>query len=192
MIRTKHIKIKELNIIEKIYILEIIKGYIVTFRHFISNLFKQITGKKIVTIRYPEEKIPVLGIAKIKSTHRIKLRLDGTPKCVACMLCSTICPAKCIYIEAYETDLIVEKAPKTFNIDLSRCVMCGLCVEACPEDAITMDSGSFEGGTYNRFLSKSLGGLYYTKKELFINLEHEKISNLGASNSLIFKRGNDE
>ncbi|MCX7698984.1 MAG: NADH-quinone oxidoreductase subunit I [Candidatus Goldbacteria bacterium] len=188
MIRTKYIKIKDLNFIEKIYIIEVLKGFVITFKHFFSNLFKMFTNKKIITIRYPEEKIPVLGVAKLKSNHRIKLRHDGTPKCVACMLCSTICPAKCIYIEAEEVESIIEKAPKIFNIDLSKCVMCGLCVEACPEDAISMDKGIFEGGSYNRFLNKSLGGLFYTKKELFLNLENEKISELGASNSLIFRR----
>lgn len=191
MIKTKHIKIKELNFLEKIYLFEIIKGFAVTSKHFFSNLYKNITGRKTITIRYPEEPIKPVGIAKLKSKHRIKLRPDGTPKCVACMMCSTICPAKCIYIEADETNLNVEKYPKVFNIDLSLCVMCGLCVEACPEDAISMDSGEFEGGAYSRTLNKSFGGLFYTKNELFKNLEGEKPSTLGASNGLIFRRKNE-
>lgn len=192
MIRTKKIKTKELNLLERMYIFEIIKGFGVTFRHFFTNLYRNITGKKILTIRYPEEPIQPRGVAKLKSKHRVKLRPDGTPKCVACMMCSTICPAKCIYIEADETDLKVEKYPKVFNIDLSLCVMCGLCVEACPEDAISMDSGEFEGGAYSRFLSKTFGGLFYTKNELFRNLDGEKPSELGASNSLIFRRRKDD
>lgn len=188
MIKVKNIKIKELNFFERIYIIEIIKGLIITLKHFFSNFKANIIGGKITTIRYPEEEIPILGKARLKSKHRIKLRHDGTPKCVACMLCATICPAQCIYIEADETPLPVEKYPKIFNIDLSLCVMCGLCVEACPEDAISMDSGVFEGGVYSRKQSASRGGLFYTKKELFKNLEHEKESELGASNGLIFRR----
>lgn len=191
MIRTKMIKIKELSFLERIYLVEIIKGFAVTLRHFIINLKAYITSKNLITIRYPEEDVPLLGKARLKSRHRIKLREDGSPKCVACMLCATICPARCIYIKADETPLAVEKYPKVFSIDLSRCVMCGLCVEACPEDAISMDSGFFEGGKYSRTQNASRGGLFYTKNELFKNIEHEKISHLGAANSLIFRRGRD-
>ncbi len=188
MIKTKEIKIKNLNFFERIYIFEIIKGFCVTFRHFFQNLIKHLIGSKIITIRYPEEKIPVIGNARYKSKHRIKLRYDDTPKCVACMLCATICPAQCIEIEADETELLVEKYPKKFNIDLSKCVMCGLCVEACPEDAISMDSEEFEGGKYFRTVPANKGGLFYTKNELFRNLKNEHISWKGASNSLIFRR----
>lgn len=188
MIKTRYIKIKDLSFLEKIYLIEIIKGFEVTLRHFVLNLIKHLTAKKILTIRYPEENIEVLGNARYKSRHRIKLREDGTPKCVACMMCSTICPANCIEIIAEETELAVEKYPKIFNIDLSKCVMCGLCVEACPEDAITMDCGYFEGGKYSRNLPAERGGLFFTKKELFTNLEKENISELGASNGLIFRR----
>ncbi|MGC8867549.1 MAG: NuoI/complex I 23 kDa subunit family protein, partial [Elusimicrobiales bacterium] len=181
MIKVKNIKVRELNFLEKVYIIEIFKGFEVTLRHFLKNLFRHLTRSKILTIRYPEEKISVVGNARYKSKHRIKLRYDGSPKCVACMMCATICPARCIEIEADETDLEVEKYPKKFNIDLSRCVMCGLCVEACPEDAISMDSGEFEGGRYHRFAPASRGGLFYTKNELFKNLDNDHVSEKGAS-----------
>lgn len=181
MIRTKKITVKKLNLLEKIYLIEVIKGFCVTFKHFFRNLFYP---SKIPTISYPEEKVPVLGNARYKSRHRIKLRIDGTPKCVACMMCSTICPANCIYIEADETESCVEKYPKVFNIDLSKCVMCGLCVEACPEDAIVMDTGEFIGGKYDRFANINKNGLFLTKNELFMNIEHEKHSKLGAANRL--------
>jgi NADH-quinone oxidoreductase subunit I len=184
MIRTKKIESKPLNIFEKVYIFEILRGFSVTLKHFFRNLF---FPSKIPTISYPEEKVPVLGNARYKSRHRIKLRKDGSPKCVACMMCSTICPAKCIYIEAAETDNYVEKYPKVFNIDISKCVMCGLCVEACPEDAIAMDTGEFVGGAYDRFENYKKNGLFLTKNELFIELKNDHISKVGAANRLANK-----
>jgi NADH-quinone oxidoreductase subunit I len=61
------------------------------------------------------------------------------------MLCSTVCPARCIEIEAEEVDdPRIEKRASSFIIDMSRCVFCGLCVEACPCDAIRMDTGRYD------------------------------------------------
>lgn len=181
MISVKKIEAKKLTLLEKIYLVEIVKGLMVTSRHLFSNLFKP---SLLPTISYPEEKIELPGNAKTRSRHRIKLRKDGSPKCVACMLCSTICPAYCIKIEAGETENSVEKYPKVFDIDLSRCIMCGLCVEACPEDAITMDTEEIPGGAYDRYANYKKNGLYASKKELFENPPHKHISKAGAANRL--------
>lgn len=181
MISVKKIEAKKLNFLEKIYIVEIIKGLFITARHLFSNLIKP---SSLPTISYPETKVELPGNARERSRHRIKLRKDGSPKCVACMLCSTICPAYCIHIEAGETENSVEKYPRTFDIDLSRCIMCGLCVEACPEDAITMDTVEIPGGALDRYANYRKSGLYASKKELFENPPHTHISRKGASNRL--------
>ena len=92
-----------------------------------------------MTIQYPEELRPLMS--RYRSRHRLTLREDQTPRCVGCMLCETVCPAKCITIVPGEhPDPNVEKFPLRYEIDTLRCIYCGMCVEACPCDAIRMDT----------------------------------------------------
>ena len=56
----------------------------------------------ITTVQYPEEKVPYPE--GYRGLHRLVPREDGKPRCVACYMCATICPAQCIYIEAGEYD----------------------------------------------------------------------------------------
>lgn len=148
MIGVKKVDDKPLDLLERIYLWEIARGIIVTSGHFFRNLFDP---GGMPTVQYPERKIPLAGNARLRTRHRLKVRADGQPKCVACFMCQTACPAFCIRIEAAEyADNPVEKYPDVFDIDLSRCVMCGMCVEACPEDAIAMDTEEIPGGAASR------------------------------------------
>ena len=131
---------------ERIYLWEIARGMVVTMRHMIRNLFRQ---NEMPTVQWPEE--PKLLPVRIKGRHRLTVREDGSPKCVACYMCATACPARCIHIEAEESpEPTIEKVPKVFDIDMLRCVFCGYCVEACPEDAIRMDTGEVSIVSDNR------------------------------------------
>lgn len=121
---------------QRFYLPEIIKGLGVTAKHFFANVFAR---KYTVTVQYPEEKTPYPE--RFRGLHRLMLREDGQVRCVACMLCPTVCPAHCITIIAEDTADGKEKRPQVFEIDELRCVVCGLCVEACPCDAIRMDTG---------------------------------------------------
>ena len=123
------------NLKSKLVLGGILEGLGVTMRHFFRNVAAE---KPEVTINYPEEKIPYPK--RFRGLHRLMLREDGSVRCVACMLCPTVCPAHCITIVAEETGNKNEKRPKIFEIDELRCIVCGLCVEACPCDAIRMDT----------------------------------------------------
>lgn len=125
---------------ERTYVPEIAKGLAITVSHFFRNLNPNKSKRSTFTTQYPEETRAYPE--RYRGLHRLMLREDGQVRCVACMCCSTICPANCIHIEAAEhDDPDIEKYPKIFVIDELRCIVCGLCVEACPCDAIRMDSG---------------------------------------------------
>ena len=125
---------------EKSYIPEIAKGLSVTIGHFFRNISPDKSQHTTFTREYPESGTDYYP-ERFRGQHRLMVRDDGQVRCVACMCCSTICPANCIHIEAAEhDDPSIEKYPKVFVIDELRCIVCGLCVEACPCDAIRMDT----------------------------------------------------
>ena len=111
----------------------ILHGMAITFANMVKTLF----GRQYSTIQFPEQKRD--SSRRYRGIHVLTQRMDGTPKCVACYMCATVCPAECIYIEAGERpERSIEKYPTRFEIDLLRCVYCGFCVDACPEEAIIM------------------------------------------------------
>ena len=126
---------------DQMYLPAVLEGLITTARHFFRNTFG--AGQPgIDVIRYgePEVRTEDYYPARFRGVHRLMHREDGSVRCVACMCCSTVCPAKCIHIEAEDRGDDAEKAPRVFVIDELKCVVCGLCVEACPCDAIRMDT----------------------------------------------------
>src|SRR5512144_2637953 len=81
----------------------------------INRMMDNLTGKVNATIRYPEERRAYLG--RFRGAHILTAREDGSPRCVACYMCATACPADCIYIEPKEVaDPLIEKAPARFEI----------------------------------------------------------------------------
>ena len=111
----------------------ILLGLALTFKNMLQTWF----GGRAATVQFPEQKRKTS--TRYRGIHILTQRMDGTPKCVACYMCATVCPAECIYIEAGERpERDIEKYPTRFEIDLLRCVYCGFCVDACPEEAIIM------------------------------------------------------
>lgn len=137
--------------VERTFLPAVIKGLGVTARHFFRNVFGR---KDVATVEYPDVKPPYPE--RFRGVHRLMHREDGSVRCVACMLCPTVCPAHCITIHPAEREDSNEKYPAIFEIDELKCVVCGLCVEACPCDAIRMD-GPDAGGAKHMPPSQTRG-----------------------------------
>jgi NADH-quinone oxidoreductase subunit I len=108
---------------------------------------------------YPEKRKPIAP----RWRGRIVLTRDpdGQERCVACQLCSAVCPTDCIALQATE-DATGRRLPAFFRINFSRCIFCGLCEEACPTCAIQL-TPDFEMSEYRR------QDLVYEKEDLLIS-----------------------
>jgi NADH-quinone oxidoreductase subunit I len=121
------VKNKDLNIFEKAYIPQIIQGMMLTLKQMFRPRF---------TRQYPEEKWEVP--ASYRGRPVLVQEENGKERCVACGLCSRVCPALAIEVQAAETEDEKERYPVKFEINMVRCIFCGFCEEVCPEEAIVM------------------------------------------------------
>lgn len=160
--RARHGKERRFNFWEQLYIPEILKGLVETFKVAFSKTF---------TIDYRGPKTDDANRFKsengYRGEHYLKRHENGMEKCVACYMCSTACPAQCIEIDAEEAPadefgLERFKRPAVFNIDMLKCIYCGYCVEACPKDAIGMTT------TYNQ-VGRKREDFVYDKARLLRN-----------------------
>jgi NADH-quinone oxidoreductase subunit I len=121
----------QFGLLDAMYLPAIAEGVRTTLKH----LFRP----EKVTEEYPEQK-PELP-PNYRGVHRLNRDDQGRVKCVACFLCATACPARCIEIigdKAPWADR--DKYPTKFVIDELKCIYCGMCEEACPVDAIELTS----------------------------------------------------
>ena len=126
MEQSKVIRKKDLTLLERMYIPEILKGMRIT----IGQMFKP-----KFTVQYPEEKF--VPSASFRG-RPVLVEENGVERCVACGLCSRVCPALAIEVQASETVENKERYPEKFEINMLRCILCGFCEEVCPEEAIIM------------------------------------------------------
>ncbi len=126
--------------------------------HTIWNVFTHAFHRR-VTVRYPEEKRPLPP----RWRGRIVLTRDpdGAERCVACQLCSVVCPVGCIALQTTQ-DETGRRYPAFFRINFSRCIFCGFCEEACPTCAIQL-TPDYEMAEYTR------PALVYEKEDLLID-----------------------
>jgi NADH-quinone oxidoreductase subunit I len=124
------------------YVRATLRGMALTFRHMVHSA----GDRSHVTIEYPEERPPLSP--RWRGTHVMEVHEDGRPKCVACGLCPTICPANCIRLIPGEDDQ-GNRYPIVYEIDEFRCIFCGMCQEVCPVEAIHVGQ-HFENAEYSR------------------------------------------
>jgi NADH-quinone oxidoreductase subunit I len=115
--------------------------------------------RKRVTIEYPERR--VYAPPRLRGRIILSRDPDGGERCVACYLCSAVCPVACIALQAAE-DEHGRRYPAWFRINFSRCIYCGLCEEACPTYAIQL-TPDVEMSDYER------QSLVYEKEDLLIS-----------------------
>jgi NADH-quinone oxidoreductase subunit I len=147
---------KDLNILEKLYIPEIVKGMALTLK----SMFRP-----NVTMQYPEVRFE--PPASYRGRPVLVQENNGVERCVACGLCSRVCPALAIEVQAAETDLEKERYPEKFEINMLRCIFCGFCEEVCPEEAIVM-SKDYE------LVFKNREEAIYGKDKLLVPVENLK------------------
>lgn len=116
----------------------LLAGMAVTIRYFV---------KPIVTVQYPRQKLEMTP----RYRGHIELILDpesGSHSCIACEMCSRICPSKLITVEGVKVDP-KKKLPSKYVIDYSYCSLCGLCLESCPTHTLKW-SNEYRLANYSR------------------------------------------
>jgi len=143
-----------------IYLPEILAGLKITLKHLLGKR----RGRDRFVVQYPEERREApetwqhgtkAGLALNPHTYRGWHRLNrderGNVACVACFMCSTVCPSNCIRIVGAPAPWDYrEKYPEVFEIDELRCIYCGMCEEACPVNAIELTYEYDVVGTHRR------------------------------------------
>jgi NADH-quinone oxidoreductase subunit I len=149
------------DIIKKGAFVDILRGMSVTGTYFVVDK---------VTVEYPKEKLETYS--RFRGVQALLCSPDtGDVKCVACMLCATICPSHCISIVGEETPERRSR-PVTFDLDLSRCIFCGLCEEVCPEAAIVMtrhyELATCDKSDFALTKEKLVANQVYARKEVYM------------------------
>jgi NADH-quinone oxidoreductase subunit I len=144
------VRSKDLSFWEKTYIPQIVGGLILTLKSMFRPTF---------TRQYPEEKWS--PPSAFRGRPVLVQENNGVERCVACGLCSRVCPSLAIEVQSSETELEKERYPVKFEINMLRCIFCGFCEEVCPEEAIVMSD------EYILTFNKQEQGIFGKDKLLF-------------------------
>ncbi|XBC38860.1 MAG: NADH-quinone oxidoreductase subunit NuoI [Buchnera aphidicola (Melaphis rhois)] len=140
-----------MNILKKAYsLISQVRSMWLTF----INIFS-----KRETVMYPEQSVYLSP--RYRGRIILSRNLKGEERCVACNLCSVVCPVGCISLKK-SVSKTKRWYPEFFRINFSRCIFCGLCEEACPTAAIQLIP-DFELSEHKR------QDLVYEKEDLLIS-----------------------
>ena len=109
-------------LLKRIFFVDFIKGLRVTLGYNVS---------RSVTERYPDEE-KWIPYRRFRGVHILCRDEYGKELCVACELCSKVCPTDCTGRG------ISDRVPRVWDVDLSRCLFCGYCEDACPTTAVRL------------------------------------------------------
>lgn len=152
----------ELTAAERLYVPQVLAGFKTTARHFFKKRLRDET-----VVQYPEQR-RVQWRENYRGVHRLNRDDQDRVACVACFMCETACPAKCIHIEGAESPWPDrEKYPVRFEIDELRCIYCGMCEEACPVNAIELTPEY-------RLVGKSREDMVFDKEKLLTVYDETK------------------
>ena len=162
------------DIVKKGAFVDILRGMSVTGTYFVVEK---------VTVEYPKEKLETYP--RFRGVHALLTDPEtGDTKCVACMLCATICPSQCISIVGEQTPE-GRSHPASFDLDLARCIFCGLCEEVCPVAAIVMtrryELASFDKRDFSLSKETLVANQAYAHKELYSRAAGEAGADVGAA-----------
>lgn len=148
-------------------------GNIKTIFKNVADLWSLVVGlgvtgdnflKKQVTVHYPRKEVKNLASFRGPVELVPKPKDPAKPKCIACMLCMSVCPSKCITVikkkppkpTPEEEKAMAEaeakgekikkpslKEPGKFIYDYSLCSLCGLCSEVCPVKSIRYSNQAY-------------------------------------------------
>ncbi|MCW5197287.1 NADH-quinone oxidoreductase subunit NuoI [Buchnera aphidicola] len=139
------------------YLKNIILGFLTQIRSILLT-FRNIFSKRETRL-YPDKSVYLAP--RYRGRVVLTRNEKGEERCVACNLCSVVCPVGCISLQKSQTQS-GRWFPKFFRINFSRCIFCGLCEEACPTLAIQLIP-DFELSDFDR------KNLVFEKNDLLIS-----------------------
>ena len=160
---------RKYTLLERIYVVEIFKGMMITMRHFIMSWF----FNKKPTIQYPEKKRKISPY--FRGRHILARDEEGRERCTGCKLCEYVCPANAINIVTAEVpenktkNFPTEKYAEFYSINLLQCIFCGMCEQSCPMGAIYLTT-EHEYSEYGQDKDKFL----FTKDNLLVSKNDKK------------------